>query len=81
MVLLKGLGPWMSGIASPRGAPVVGTAGVRYRGVGLIGNQPAETLVGEEADVLPFSVRHVAAARVEVAQQQHVLSSECSGSV
>lgn len=52
-----------------------------HRGVGVVGDQPAEALVGEEADVRPVRAGHIAAAGVEVAQQQDVLSSECSGSV
>lgn len=56
-----------------RRAPVVGTVRVCHRGVRIIANQPEETLVGEEADLLPFGTRHIATARVEVAQQQDVL--------
>lgn len=52
-----------------------------HRGVRIIANQPEETLVGEEADFLPFGTRHIATARVEVAQQQDVLSSKCNASV
>lgn len=62
-------------------APVVGTACVCHRGVSIIGDQPAKALVGEEADVLPCRMRHIATASVEVAQQQDVLSSKCNGSV
>lgn len=70
---------WMSVIASQKCAPVIGAACMCHRGVSIIGNQPVETLVGEEADVLPLWTRHKATARVEVAQQQDVLSSESNG--
>lgn len=53
---------------------------MRHRRVFVVGNQPVETLVGEEADLLPFGTAHIAAARVEVAHQQDVLSGRCSGS-
>lgn len=71
----------MSMLASQRCTPVIGTVCVCHRGVSIIGDQPVETLVGEEADVLPFRTRHIGTARIEVAQQQDVLSSKCNGSV
>lgn len=60
-------------------APVIWTNCVCHRSVIIISYQPVETLVGEEADLLPLRTRHIVTARVQVAQQQDVLLDKCNG--
>lgn len=59
-------------------APVIWTNRVCHRSVFIISYQPVETLVGEEADLLPLRTRHIVTARVQVAQQQDVLLDKCN---
>ena len=53
---------------------------MRHGGVSRVRDQPVETLVSEEADLLPFGARHIIAACVEVAQQNDVLQGDLNSS-
>lgn len=59
--------------------PVIWTNRVCHCSVIIISYQPVETLVGEEADLLPLRTRHIATARVKITQQQDVLLDKCNG--
>lgn len=59
--------------------PVIWTNRVCHRSVIIISYQPVETLVGEEADLLPLRTRHIVTACVQITQQQDVLLDKCNG--
>lgn len=56
--------------------PVVRTFSICHCGVSLVCDQPVESLVCEEADVLPVGAFYIRAACIEVAQQHDVLQGE-----
>ena len=46
---------------------------MRHGGVHIIGDEPVEALVGEEANLLPVFSVNVIAACIEVTQEQDIL--------
>lgn len=61
--------------------PVIRAISVRHCGVSIRRDQPLETLISEEADLLPFGACYITTACIEVTKQHNVLQDHVSGSV
>ena len=64
---------------APGALPVVGAVGWLDRGVGRVGDQPVEAIVGPESDWIPVIRPHVIAVGIEVSGQDCLLFIECLG--